>query len=54
MPLSAATVGLLLLGLVKLVPWFGIWAWTAATFIGVGAALSTKLGRREPWMIAAP
>ena len=51
-PLSAATVGLLLLGLVKLVPWLGIWAWTVATFIGVGAALSTKLGRREPWMVA--
>jgi hypothetical protein len=52
-PLSAATAGLLLLGLVKLVPWLGIWAWTVATFIGVGAALSTKLGRREPWMTAA-
>ena len=52
-PLSAATIGLLLLGLVKLVPWLGIWAWTVATFIGVGAALSTKLGRREPWMAAA-
>jgi hypothetical protein len=52
-PLSAATAGLLLLGLVKLVPWLGIWAWTVATFIGVGAALSTKLGRREPWMAAA-
>jgi hypothetical protein len=52
-PLSAATLGLVLLGLVKLVPWLGIWAWTVATFIGVGAALSTKLGRREPWMTAA-
>ena len=52
-PLSAATVGLVMLGLVKLVPWLGVWAWTVATFIGVGAALSTKLGRREPWMAAA-
>jgi hypothetical protein len=49
-PLTAATVGLLLLGAVKLLPWVGIWAWTVATFIGVGAALSTKLGRREPWL----
>jgi hypothetical protein len=53
LPLSAATLGLLLLGLVKLLPWVGIWAWTVATFIGVGAALSTKLGRREPWLVGA-
>ena len=52
-PLSAATIGLVMLGLVKLLPWVGIWVWTVATFIGVGAALSTKLGRREPWMAAA-
>jgi hypothetical protein len=50
LPLTAATFGLLLLGAVKLLPWLGIWAWTVATFIGVGAALSTKLGRREPWL----
>jgi len=52
-PLAAATVGLLLLAVVKLLPWVGIWAWTVATFIGVGAALSTKLGRREPWLVGA-
>jgi hypothetical protein len=52
LPLTAATCGLLLLGAVKLLPWVGIWAWTMATFIGVGAALSTKLGRREPWLAA--
>lgn len=48
-PLNAATVGLLVLGAVKFLPWFGVVAWTAATFIGIGAALSTKFGRREPW-----
>jgi hypothetical protein len=52
-PLSAATLGLLALGIVKLLPWLGIWAWTVATFIGVGASLSTKLGRREPWLAGA-
>jgi hypothetical protein len=52
-PLSAATLGLLALGVVKLLPWVGIWAWTVATFIGVGASLSTKLGRREPWLAGA-
>ena len=49
LPLTAATLGLLALGLLKLLPWVGIWAWSVATFIGVGAALSTKLGRREAW-----
>jgi len=52
LPLSAATVGLLLLGAAKLLPWIGVWTWTVATLIGVGAALSTKLGRREPWLVA--
>ncbi|MEA2603510.1 MAG: hypothetical protein QOF89_4502 [Acidobacteriota bacterium] len=48
-PLNAATIGLLVLGLIKFLPWFGVLAWTTATFIGIGAALSTKFGRREPW-----
>jgi hypothetical protein len=48
-PLNAATVGLLVLGALKFLPWFGVLAWTAATLIGIGAALSTKFGRREPW-----
>ncbi len=49
LPLTAATYGLLVLGLLKFLPWIGIWAWSVATFIGVGAALSTKFGRREAW-----
>jgi hypothetical protein len=48
-PLNAATAGLLLLGVVKFLPWIGVWTWTVVSFIGVGAALSTKFGRREPW-----
>jgi hypothetical protein len=48
-PLNAATIGLLVLGAVKFLPWLGTLAWYAVTLIGVGAALSTKLGRREPW-----
>ncbi len=52
--LDAALAGLLVLGLVKLVPWVGTWVWTAATLIGVGAALDTKFGRREPWFAPGP
>ncbi len=48
-PLNAALVGLLILGTIKLIPYVGTWCWTVATFIGVGAALTTKFGRREPW-----
>ena len=48
-PLNAATLGLLVLGAVKFLHWFGVMAWTMATLIGIGAALSTKFGRREPW-----
>ncbi len=52
-PASAATLGLLLLGLVKFVPYLGVWAWTIATLIGVGATLATKFGSREPWFQGA-
>ncbi len=48
-PLNAATVGLLVMGLVKFLPYVGVWVWTAATLIGIGATLSTKFGRRELW-----
>ncbi len=52
-PLNAALVGLVILGAVKLIPFVGTWCWTVATFIGVGATLTTKFGRREPWFEAA-
>jgi hypothetical protein len=52
LPLTTATVGLVLLGAFKLLPWVGVWTWTVATLIGVGAALSTKFGRREPWLVS--
>ncbi|HYU35924.1 MAG TPA: polymer-forming cytoskeletal protein [Thermoanaerobaculia bacterium] len=48
-PLNAATLGLLLMGALKFLPWVGVWAWTAASLIGIGASLSSKFGRREPW-----
>lgn len=49
LPVTAACLGLAVLGILKFLPWVGVWVWTIATFIGVGAALTTKLGRREPW-----
>ncbi|MGE0641093.1 MAG: hypothetical protein AB7G12_00325 [Thermoanaerobaculia bacterium] len=47
--MHSAVVGLLLLGLLKLVPALGIWVWTAASLVGIGAALRSKFGRYEPW-----
>ncbi len=48
-PLDAACLGLALLGAIKFVPWAGIVVWWAASLVGVGAALRSKFGRREPW-----
>lgn len=54
LPLNSAVLGLLLLGGLKFIPWIGTWVWTAATLIGVGASLTTKFGRREPWFEVSP
>lgn len=53
LPLTAASCGLIALGVLKFLPWIGVWSWSIATFIGVGAALSTRLGRREVWLQTA-
>lgn len=50
LPLTAALVGLGVLGVLKLLPWVGIWVWTVITLIGVGATLVSKFGRLEPWL----
>ncbi len=52
-PLNAAILGLCLLGVLKLVPWVGSWTWTLASLIAIGASLTTKFGRREPWFESA-
>lgn len=48
-PLAAALSGLLVLGLVKMAPYVGGWTWTIVTCVGIGAALDSRLGRRDPW-----
>ena len=50
LPLTAACYGLLALGLLKFLPAVGLWSWSIATFIGVGAALSTRFGRDDAWL----
>lgn len=47
--MHTAVAGLLLLGLIKLLPVLGIWVWSASSLVGMGAALRSKFGRYEPW-----
>ncbi|HEX4885277.1 MAG TPA: polymer-forming cytoskeletal protein [Casimicrobiaceae bacterium] len=42
--LHEACLGLLVLGLVKFVPWVGVAVWSAVTLVGVGAALRARFG----------
>jgi len=47
--LDAASVGFIVLGAIKFVPYAGVAIWAATTFVAVGATLRTKFGRREAW-----
>ena len=48
-PLAAALCGLLALGVARMAPYAGGWTWTIVTCVGIGAALDSRLGRRDPW-----
>jgi hypothetical protein len=50
--IAMVVIGLLVLGIARLVPVAGSIAWGAASVFGVGVALATKFGRREPWFLA--
>lgn len=50
--LALAVAGLVLLGLIRMIPFVGSFLWMLASIFGVGAALATRFGRREPWFIA--
>ena len=49
--LAMVVIGALILGAVRLIPVVGTIAWGVASIFGVGAALATKFGRREPWFL---
>jgi hypothetical protein len=49
--LAMVLIGLLILGAVRLIPVVGNVAWMAASLFGVGVALATKFGKREPWFL---
>lgn len=50
--LAMVVVGVLLLGAIRLIPIVGPIVWAVASVFGVGVALATKFGRREPWFLA--
>ena len=49
--LAMVVVGVLLLGALRLIPVVGPILWSLASIFGVGVALATKFGRREPWFL---
>lgn len=48
---AMVVVGVLLLGAIRFIPVIGAIAWSAASVFGIGVALATKFGRREPWFL---
>ena len=49
--LAMVIVGILLLGAIRLVPVVGTIVWGLASVFGVGVALATRFGRRDPWFL---
>lgn len=50
--LAMVLAGLVILGAIRLIPVVGTVVWSLASVFGVGVALATKFGRREPWFLA--
>ncbi len=50
--IAMVVVGVLILGVIRLIPFVGTVVWSAASVFGIGVALATKFGRREPWFLA--
>jgi hypothetical protein len=49
---AMVVIGLLVLGAIRFIPVVGTIVWGLASVFGVGVALATKFGRREPWFLA--
>lgn len=49
--LAMVMIGVLLLGAIRMIPIAGTILWSLASVFGVGVALATKFGRREPWFL---
>jgi hypothetical protein len=49
--LAMVVIGVLLLGALRFIPVVGTLLWSLSSIFGVGVALATKFGRREPWFL---
>jgi hypothetical protein len=49
---AMVVLGVLVLGAIRFIPGIGTIVWGLASVFGVGTALATKFGRREPWFLA--
>lgn len=49
--LAMVLIGVLLLGALRLIPVAGTVIWAITSVFGIGTALATKFGRREPWFL---
>ncbi len=49
--LAMVVIGVLILGGLRFIPVVGTILWSLASIFGVGVALATKFGRREPWFL---
>lgn len=50
--LAMVVIGVAILGALRLVPVVGTLVWACSSVFGIGVALATKFGRREPWFLA--
>jgi len=50
--LAMVVIGVVVLGAIRLIPIAGPIVWGFASVFGIGTALATKFGRREPWFLA--
>lgn len=50
--LAMVVLGLLVLGILRMIPLVGNLVWMLASLMGVGVALSTRFGRRDPAFLA--
>jgi hypothetical protein len=50
--LAMVVIGVVVLGAIRLIPVAGAIVWSGASVFGIGCALATKFGRREPAFLA--
>src|SRR5260221_64985 len=50
--LAMVVIGVVILGTLRLIPVVGTLVWACGSVFGIGVCLATKLGRRQPWLLA--